>query len=61
MIPTHKSLLVNIFLTCRVSKSLAFCEFASIYFERSVIWVKSLTPMYAILTAKLKVPVSYTF
>ena len=28
MILTHKRLLVDIFLTCRLSKSLAFCKFA---------------------------------
>ena len=33
MILTCKRLLVNIFLTHRLSKSLAFCEFASINFE----------------------------
>ena len=30
---TRKRLLVNIFLTCILSKSLAFCEFASLNFE----------------------------
>ena len=34
MILTHKRLPVDIFLTHRLSKSLAFCEFASINFER---------------------------
>ena len=33
MIVTRKRLLVDIFLTRRLSKSLAFCEFASINFE----------------------------
>ena len=33
MIQTRKSLLVDIFLTRRLSKSLAFCEFVSIDFE----------------------------
>jgi len=33
MILTRKRLLVDIFLTCRLSKSLAFYEFASINFE----------------------------
>ena len=33
MIVTRKRLLVDIFLTRRLSKSLAFCEFASVNFE----------------------------
>ena len=33
MILTCKRLLVDIFRTCRLSKSLTFCEFASINFE----------------------------
>ena len=33
MSPTHKRLLVDIFLTRSLSKSLAFCEFASVNFE----------------------------
>ena len=33
MILTRKCLLVDIFLTRRLSKSLAFCEFASVNFE----------------------------
>ena len=33
MILTRKRLLVDIFLTRRLSKSLAFCEFASVNFE----------------------------
>ena len=33
MIPTRKRLLVDVFLTRRLSKSLAFCEFASVNFE----------------------------
>ena len=32
MIPTRKRLLVDVFLTRRLSKSLAFCEFASVNF-----------------------------
>ena len=36
MIPNCKCLLVNIFLTIRLSKSLAFCEFASINFKPSI-------------------------
>ena len=33
MILTRKLFLVDIFLTCRFSKSIAFCEFASVDFE----------------------------
>ena len=33
MIVTHKRLLVDVFLTRSLSKSLAFCEFASVYFK----------------------------
>ena len=33
MIPTRKRLLVDVFLTRRLSKSLAFCEFVSVNFE----------------------------
>ena len=32
MIPTRKRLLVDVFLTCRLSKSIACCEFASVNF-----------------------------
>ena len=33
MILTHEGLLVDIFLTCRLSKSLTFCEFVSVNFK----------------------------
>ena len=33
MILTHKRLLVDIFLTRKLSKSLSLCEFASVNFE----------------------------
>ena len=33
MILTRKRLLVDIILTCRLSKSLTFCEFVSVNFE----------------------------
>ena len=35
MILTRKRLLVDIFLSRSLSKSLAFCEFASVNFEKS--------------------------
>ena len=39
MILTRKRLLVDIFLTRRLLKSLAFCEFASVNFEP---WARSI-------------------
>ena len=43
MILTCKCLLVNIFLTRRLSKVLAFCEFASVNFELGISLSKSPT------------------
>ena len=37
MILTHKRLLVDVFLTRRLSKPLAFCEFASVNFEPCIV------------------------
>jgi len=43
MILTRKRLLVDIFLTSRLSKSLAFCEFANVNFEP---WAKPLLTIF---------------
>ena len=45
MILTRKRLLVDIFLTLRLSKSLAFCEFTSVnfkpwYFRKHLLYLK---------------------
>ena len=50
MILTHKCLLVDIFLTRRLSKSLAFCKFASVNFEP---WHKNNTDSIFFLSSLL--------
>jgi len=50
MILTRKRLLVDIFLTSRLSKSLAFCEFANVNFEP---WAKPLLTIFIFFVGSL--------